>query len=40
MNDYRQALRFAISSEAKACGFTLVVWGTGPLEIVGSHGNP
>ena len=31
LEDYRTALRTAISSESKAYGFTLVVWGTAAL---------
>jgi hypothetical protein len=33
MDDYRHALRFALSRQANAYGFTLVVWGTGALAI-------
>lgn len=33
MDDYRLALRFALSRQANAYGFTLVVWGTGALAI-------
>ncbi|MGH3002647.1 MAG: hypothetical protein ACRDM1_08325 [Gaiellaceae bacterium] len=31
MGGYQQALRFALSRQANAYGFTLVVWGTGAL---------
>lgn len=31
MHQYRQALRSILSTEAKAYGFTLVIWGTGML---------
>lgn len=31
LEDYRIALRTAVSSESKAYGFTLVVWGTAAL---------
>lgn len=30
-DDYLRALRFALSQQANAYGFTLVVWGTGAL---------
>jgi hypothetical protein len=33
MDGYRHALRFALSRQANAYGFTLVVWGTGALAI-------
>lgn len=36
---YRTALRSAVSSEAKAYGFTLVIWGTGAL-LVYEQGTP
>lgn len=31
MHRYRQALRSVLNAEAKAYGFTLVIWGTGML---------
>lgn len=33
MGAYRRALRFALSGQSNAYGFTLVVWGTGALAI-------
>lgn len=33
MSRYLHALRFALSNQANAYGFTLVVWGTGALAI-------
>ncbi|HEY1564085.1 MAG TPA: hypothetical protein VGF72_05315 [Gaiellaceae bacterium] len=33
MSRYLHALRFALSNQANAYGFTLVVWGTGSLAI-------
>jgi len=36
---YRCALRAAISSEARAYGFMLVVWGTGGL-VLSRRGSP
>ncbi len=36
---YRTALRAAVSSESKAYGFTLVIWGTGALAM-SARGTP
>jgi hypothetical protein len=33
MSRYPHALRFALSTQANAYGFTLIVWGTGALAI-------
>ncbi len=39
LSGYRKALRFAISSEAKAYGWTLTIWGSGAI-ITHQHGLP
>jgi hypothetical protein len=36
---FRRSLRNALASEAKAYGFTLVIWGTGAL-VIGRQGFP
>jgi hypothetical protein len=37
LDDYRTALKSAVSSESKAYGFTLVVWGAASL-VMSRHG--
>lgn len=33
MNPYLHSLRFALSGQASAYGFTLIIWGTGALAV-------
>ena len=39
MWSFKRSLRSALASEAKAYGFTLVIWGTGAM-VVGNQGFP